>query len=141
MMLVLGYGMTLDVENLSFAVLDRDDTALSRDYVSNLSGSRYFTEHAPIRDYADLDRRMRAGEISLAIEIPPGFARDVARGTPVQIGAWIDGAMPHARRDGARLCPGHARALARDQGARSLRRGGDCRAVHASRRAFATTRT
>ena len=94
MMLVLGYGMTLDVENLSFAVLDRDDTALSRDYVSNLSGSRYFTEHARIRDYADLDRRMRAGEISLAIEIPPGFARDVSRGTPVQIGAWIDGAMP-----------------------------------------------
>ncbi len=37
---------------------------------------------------------MRAGEISLAIEIPPGFARDVSRGTPVEIGAWIDGAMP-----------------------------------------------
>src|SRR3546814_12290699 len=37
---------------------------------------------------------MRAGELSLAIEIPPGFARDLARGRPVQIGAWIDGAMP-----------------------------------------------
>jgi ribosome-dependent ATPase len=37
---------------------------------------------------------MRSGELSLAIEIPPGFARDVARGTPVQIGAWMDGAMP-----------------------------------------------
>ena len=94
LMLVLGYGITLDVENLTFAVLDRDQTVLSRDYVSNLAGSRYFIERAPIRDYADLDRRMRAGELSLAIEIPPGFARDVARGIPVQIGAWIDGAMP-----------------------------------------------
>src|SRR5690606_23002170 len=39
-------------------------------------------------------RRMRSGELSLAIEIPPGFGRDVKRGTPVQIGAWVDGAMP-----------------------------------------------
>lgn len=37
---------------------------------------------------------MRSGELSLAIEIPPGFARDLQRGNPVQIGAWIDGAMP-----------------------------------------------
>lgn len=37
---------------------------------------------------------MRSGEISLAIEIPPNFARDVARGEQVQVGVWIDGAMP-----------------------------------------------
>ena len=70
-MLIMGYGINMDVENLSFAVLDRDQTTTSRDYVLNLAGSRYFIEHAPIADYADLDRRMRAGEISLAIEIPP----------------------------------------------------------------------
>ena len=94
LMLVLGYGISMDVEDLAFAVLDRDQTTLSRDYALNLSGSRYFIEHSPIRNHAELDQRMRAGEISLAIEIPPGFARDIARGTPVQIGAWIDGAMP-----------------------------------------------
>ena len=75
-------------------MLDRDQTSLSQNYALNLSGSRYFLEHPPITDYADLDRRMRSGELSLAIEIPSGFARDVQRGTPVQIGAWIDGAMP-----------------------------------------------
>jgi ribosome-dependent ATPase len=37
---------------------------------------------------------MRSGELSLAIEISPGFGRDVARGRSVKIGAWIDGAMP-----------------------------------------------
>ena len=94
MMLVLGYGITMDVENLSFAVLDRDQTTLSRDYTLNLGGSRYFVEQSPLHDDADMDRRLRAGEISLAIEIPPGFARDIARGTPVSVGAWIDGAMP-----------------------------------------------
>jgi ribosome-dependent ATPase len=94
LLFVMGYGITLDVEDLTFAAFDRDQTAISRDYLLNLSGSRYFKECPPIKDYAELDRRMRAGEISLAIEIPPGFARDLQRGSPVTVGAWIDGAMP-----------------------------------------------
>nr|WP_296229143.1 ribosome-associated ATPase/putative transporter RbbA [Ralstonia sp. UBA689] len=94
LMFIIGYGISLDVENLTYAVLDRDQTALSRDYTLNLAGSRYFIEKPPIRDYAELDRRMRNGELSLAVEIPPGFARDLERGAPVQIGAWVDGAMP-----------------------------------------------
>ncbi|WP_316657381.1 ribosome-associated ATPase/putative transporter RbbA [Ralstonia condita] len=94
LMFIIGYGISLDVENLTYAVLDRDQTTLSRDYTLNLAGSRYFIEKPPISDYAELDRRMRSGELSLAIEIPPGFARDLERGTPVQIGAWVDGAMP-----------------------------------------------
>jgi len=94
LMFVLGYGINLDVENLSFAVLDRDDTTISRDYVLQIAGSRYFIERPPIVDYDDLDRRMRSGELSLAIEIPPGFGRDVMRNKRVEIGAWIDGAMP-----------------------------------------------
>ncbi|WP_454019919.1 ribosome-associated ATPase/putative transporter RbbA [Azospirillum sp. Marseille-Q6669] len=94
LMVIMGYGINMDVEDLSFAVLDRDQTTTSRDYTLNLAGSRYFVEQAPIIDYEDLDRRMRAGDLSLALEIPPGFGRDVARGRPVQIGAWIDGAMP-----------------------------------------------
>jgi ribosome-dependent ATPase len=94
LMFIIAYGISLDVENLSYAILDRDQTILSQNYALNLSGSRYFIEHPPITDYGDLDQRMRNGELSLAIEIPAGFARDVARGTPVQIGAWVDGAMP-----------------------------------------------
>ena len=94
LMFVIGYGINLDVEDLRYAVLDRDQTTVSNSYTLSLSGSRYFSEQAPITDYDDLDRRMRSGEISLAIEIPPGFGRDISRGTPVQIGAWIDGSMP-----------------------------------------------
>jgi len=94
LMFVMAYGLNLDVDNLSFAVLDRDDTTISRDYTLQIAGSRYFTEKAPIADYAELDRRMRSGELSLAIEIPPGFARDLERGRKVEVGAWIDGAMP-----------------------------------------------
>jgi ribosome-dependent ATPase len=94
LMVIFAYGITLDVENLTYAVLDRDQTTTSQNYALNIAGSRYFTEQAPITDYADLDRRMRSGKLTLAIEIPPGFGRDVARGREVTIGAWIDGSMP-----------------------------------------------
>jgi ribosome-dependent ATPase len=94
LMFVIGYGINFDVEKLSFAVLDHDRSLASSDYALGMAGSRYFVEKAPIVDYADLDRRMRRGELALAIEIPPGFGRDLARGRPVQVAAWIDGAMP-----------------------------------------------
>jgi ribosome-dependent ATPase len=94
LLMVMGYGITLDVENLTFAVLDRDQTVVSNDYALNLGGSRYFVERPRLADYDDLDRRMRSGEVSLAIEIPANFGRDVSRGRPVEVGAWVDGAMP-----------------------------------------------
>jgi ribosome-dependent ATPase len=94
LMLTFGYGITLDVEDLRFAVLDRDQSVLSRNYTLDLGGSRYFIQHAPISDYDELDRRMRSGELSLALEIPPNFARDLQRGNLIKIGAWIDGSMP-----------------------------------------------
>jgi ribosome-dependent ATPase len=94
LMFIFAYGITMDVENLTFAVLDRDQTTASQNYVVNIAGSRYFTERAPISDYDDLDRRMKNGELTLAIEIPPGFGRDLARGRKAQIGAWVDGSMP-----------------------------------------------
>ena len=94
LMFVIGFGINMDVDDLRYAVLDRDQTLLSQRYTQALAGSRYFLEQPPLADYEDLDRRMKSGALALAIEIPSGFARDVARGQHVQIGAWIDGAMP-----------------------------------------------
>ncbi len=94
LMLIMGYGISMDVENLRFAVLDRDQTVSSQAWSLNLSGSRYFIEQPPLTSYDELDKRMRSGEVAVAIEIPPNFGRDIARGTPVQLGVWVDGAMP-----------------------------------------------
>ncbi|WP_415301867.1 ribosome-associated ATPase/putative transporter RbbA [Alcaligenes sp. SJTW-7] len=94
LLFVMGFGITLDVEDLRYAVLDRDQTSISQNYALNLSGSRYFLEQPPLTDYQDLDDRMRRGKIALAIEIPPGFGRDVLRGRNPEIAAWVDGSMP-----------------------------------------------
>ncbi len=94
LMLITGYGISMDVEDLTYAVLDRDQTTTSHAYTENIAGSRYFIQQPALRDYQDLEQRMRSGQISLAVEIPPGFGRDLKRGDHPQIGIWLDGAMP-----------------------------------------------
>lgn len=94
LMLVLGYGISFDVEDMTYAVLDRDRTPESRTYLEGLAGSRYFLETPPLADHAEMDRRLRGGDITLAIEVPPGFGKDLLRDRRPAVAAWIDGAMP-----------------------------------------------
>jgi ribosome-dependent ATPase len=94
LMLLLGFGISTDVNSLAFAVLDHDGTHESRAYLEELRGSAYFVEKPPLADYADLENRLADGEIDTGIEIPPGFGRDIARGRPAWVAAWIDGARP-----------------------------------------------
>ena len=122
LMFVMGYGISLDVEDLRFAVLDRDQTTISRSYAMSLSGSRYFIEQPPLTDYDALDRRMRSGELTLAIEIPGLCARCAARRLRAG-GRLVRRRHAHARRDRARLPAGHPPALADRAGARAPGRG------------------
>jgi ribosome-dependent ATPase len=94
LMIVFGYGISFDVENLSYAALDWDNSPESRAYLENYSSSRYFKEQPRLRDDADLETRLRAGRIKLAVEIPPGFGRDLRRGRSPEVAVWLDGAMP-----------------------------------------------
>jgi ribosome-dependent ATPase len=91
---VFGFGVSTDVNNLSFAVLDHDQSPESYAYLEELRGSSYFVEKPPLADYAELENRLRSGAIKAAVEIPPGFGRDIKRGRPAWVGAWVDGAMP-----------------------------------------------
>ncbi|MFJ4390091.1 ribosome-associated ATPase/putative transporter RbbA [Pseudomonas soli] len=94
MMVIFGYGISLDVENLAFAVYDQDQSPQSRAYLEAFRGSRYFAERPPIRDARQLHQRLQRSEIKLALEIPPGFARDLHAGRQPVVAAWLDGGMP-----------------------------------------------
>jgi ribosome-dependent ATPase len=94
MMVIFGYGISLDVENLAFAVYDQDQSPQSRAYLEAFRGSRYFAEQPPIRDAAQLHKRLQRSEIKLALEIPPGFGRDLHAGRQPVVAAWLDGGMP-----------------------------------------------
>jgi ribosome-dependent ATPase len=94
LMIAMGYGISFDVERIRYAVLDLDRTPASRAYLEHFGASRYFHAEPPIRDDADLSRRLRGGKLTLAIEIPPGFGRDLKRGRHPEVAYWIDGAIP-----------------------------------------------
>jgi ribosome-dependent ATPase len=92
--LTFGFGISFDVENLSYAVLDYDNSAQSRAYLENFSSSRYFRQQPRLRDSADLEQRLRAGAIKVAIEIPAGFGRALVQARTPEVAAWVDGALP-----------------------------------------------
>ena len=94
LMLMFGYGLSLDVENVRFAALDQDGSPEARDYVRAFEGSHYFEERPAISDIAELERRTRSGELSVAIGIPPNFGHDLRAGLSPEVGVAIDGAMP-----------------------------------------------
>ena len=94
LMLVFGFGITLDVEHIRYAVLDQDQSPESREYLEAFANPRFFSVQQPLRDEKELMRRMKANEISLAIEIPPQFGRDLLRGAGPEVSARIDGANP-----------------------------------------------
>ena len=94
MMFAMGYGITFDVENLKYAAFDQDQTPESRRLLESFSGSRYFSERPPISSTAELEQRMRSGELAVVAEIPSGFGRDLASLHSPEVGFWIDGAMP-----------------------------------------------
>jgi ribosome-dependent ATPase len=94
LMITFGYGISFDVEHLSYAVLDRDRSPESRAYLEQFASSRYFREQPPIIHYAEMEHRLQSGTLTLAIEIPPDFGRDLKRGRQPEVGVWLDGAMP-----------------------------------------------
>ena len=94
LMLAFGFGISFDVEKLTFAVYDQDNSMESRQLVEAFSSSRYFEERPPIGSSAELDRRLKSGELQLAIEIPPSFGRDLQRAHSPELSVWLDGAMP-----------------------------------------------
>ena len=94
LLIVLGYGISLNVEGLSYAAFDRDRTPESRAYLEQFQGSRYFAAQEPIVSDSDLERRLRDGDLRVAIEIPAGFGRDLTAGHVPEVGFWLDGAFP-----------------------------------------------
>jgi len=95
LMLVFGFGITTDVENLTYAVLDNDQSVESRQYVESLAGSRYFSEEPALKDQTELQTRLRSGDIALAVELPPDFGKDLIKGSVPEVAVTIDGAMPY----------------------------------------------
>lgn len=91
LMYLFAYGVSMDVEDMTFASLDQDRSPASRAYLQTFEGSRYFERVQSATSHAELVALLRAGEATLALEIPHGFGRDLRDGRDTEVSAWIDG--------------------------------------------------
>lgn len=94
MMLIFGYGIMLDVENIPFAVLDQDRTAMSRDYLHLFMDSRYFDYKGHVQSERELEPLLADSKIRFAIIVPPKFQENLKADRPVAVQSLIDGTFP-----------------------------------------------
>jgi ribosome-dependent ATPase len=88
MMVIFGYGISLDVENLAFAVYDQDQTRKAAPIWRRFA-ARATSPNKPRSTTPELHRRLQRSEIKLALEIPPGFGRDLYAGRQPAVAAWL----------------------------------------------------
>jgi len=94
LMIAFGYGITFDLEDIAYAVLDQDKSPESRSYLENFAGSRYFAQRSALHHYNDVENVLRKGQVSFVIEVPPGFAKDLKRGRHPEVAVWLDATFP-----------------------------------------------
>lgn len=93
-MVVFGYGLVLDVEDIAFAVVDRDQSSLSRDYVYRFVQSRYFNFQGSLANEDEVNSGLQTGKVRAVIVIPEKFQERLLSGMPVSVQTLIDGTFP-----------------------------------------------
>ncbi|NRD44380.1 ribosome-associated ATPase/putative transporter RbbA [Corallococcus exiguus] len=94
LMLVFGFGITTDVENIRYAALDMDQSPESRAYLEQFSAAKPYFAPTPPAPSADAAlRRLQSDDVSVVMEIPPRFGLNLRRGSGPEVLAQVDGAM------------------------------------------------
>lgn len=87
LLILFGYALTLDVDEVPITVWDQSQSYASRDLVSRFSGSRYFSLRGSVGGYDELVRAIDTGDALVGLVIPGDFAGQIdrRRGAPVQV--------------------------------------------------------
>ena len=93
-MLVFGYGLVLDVEHIPLVVVDRDHSALSRDYLYRFTESRYFDFKGSLTSETEADAWLLSGKARAVIVVPEKFGERLLAGQPAHVQTLIDGTFP-----------------------------------------------
>mgnify|MGYP003416877089 FL=1 len=91
LLILFGYALTLDVDEVPLVVWDQSGTQASRNFMSRFEGSPYFALRRIVQTYAEVERAIDAGEALVALVIPVDFAMDVGSGRTARAQAIVDG--------------------------------------------------
>ena len=117
LMIVFGFGITTDIENIRFAAVDEDRSPESRAYIEQFRGaSTYFVPTPDPRSADEAFQRLQADEISLVLEIPPNFGRDLRRGARPEVLGDVDAAMTFRGETVAQYVQGVHNKMLKDAG-------------------------
>lgn len=90
LVLLFGYGVSLDLKHLPIYVYDRDGSQQSQDLLKRFQASDYFEIARVATNYAELPRALDSGRAKMAIVIPWDFSNRLHDGRPAQIQALVD---------------------------------------------------
>jgi ABC-2 type transport system permease protein len=88
---LFGYALTLDVDRVPVVVWDQSHTPASRQFLSQFSGSRYFTFVTSAQSYRELERALDRRAALVGLVIPPNFAEELGAGRPATVQLIVDG--------------------------------------------------
>lgn len=88
---IFGYAVNMDVRSVPTAVIDRDNSAESRELLASLLSSGHFREAARPPDERAAQELLDRGAVRLAVVVHPGLAADLRRGGTVAVQALLDG--------------------------------------------------
>ncbi|MEP3279348.1 MAG: ribosome-associated ATPase/putative transporter RbbA [Stappiaceae bacterium] len=94
LMITFSLGISFDVKDLSFSVLDRDQSYYSRQFIDAFGGSEYFVQEAPVSSLVMAQRRLKQGTVHLVIDIPPRYGIDLMNNRQPEVNFMIDGSVP-----------------------------------------------
>lgn len=92
--LIFGYAVNTDVENIDFAVLDQDKTKESREFINKFSNSNYFRTKYYLYSVGAIEEAIDSGDVKAALIIPSGFSKKINRGEKSKGQLIIDGTDP-----------------------------------------------
>ena len=90
LVLLFGYGVSLDLKHLPIYVYDRDGSQQSQDLLKRFQASDYFEIVHVANSYAELPRALDNGDAKMAVVIPWDFSNRLHDGRPVQVQALVD---------------------------------------------------
>lgn len=93
LMLLFGYGMSMDVKHLPIAFVDHDRSTFSRDYIDGFVHSEYFDFIGVLENNAQAEEGIKSGHARVIIDIPPDFGRQLTGNQPVVVGVTVDGSF------------------------------------------------
>lgn len=91
LLLLFGYALTLDVDRVPTVIYDQDGTAESRELAERFRGSKFFSVSGVREGYDEVVRRLDKGQALMAVVIPRGYARALARGETAKVQVLVDG--------------------------------------------------